>query len=716
MQRFILVDHSITGLAGHHYEYAVHVLRAAEQAGYDPVLVTNRRFREKDLPWQVLPLFEFGFWPEPLSSRFWKFAFRAAAALNKRWTAARIRLRYSELGLAWASRDEWGRYLQRRAGEGAPLTMRAAAVSAIALFQAGRLLLAAMVLPPVLLIAVVVWSAYAVARFCFRVAMCVARGERPVIRQPVRAFLWGLIAAARDRFHISSLVRSRLAEVRARARSGKPAQARQRVAFGRDAGRMLRLLNTKPSDLIFFPTLSEDDLWGLAEQADSSRDTAGSFHFLFRRNLYTGTRSEYRAQDRFLENSRAAFERLQRSVLSGRAYFYTDTDELTEQYDRLGIVPFRTLPVPHTYDLGDRIAHDGPLRLTYLGDARTEKGFPLLPGIAAKLQRDYLATEKARFVLQCNYNIPGGEPKAVIALNELETMPPRYIEFHREPLTSEEYRRLLLSSDLNLLCYDPANYYARSSGILVESLAAGIPVIVPSGCWLSRQFLGRYMEYADELAGSMEVLGSRSAKEVRWCGEGRLRVAPEKERLFKLPHDAEISAALDVPAGTSHMLIRGQFGRNNQSAAVSVREIGWDEEPAREARRFCIEGAGLAKRAALCTELPADIAKIAIGLRAIGSSLTWFDTLEIVFLRAPSGRRFPAGAVGLIYHSSAEIPALIKDMIDHYAHYRRTAAEFSGKWRAYHNSDRLLRDLEVTAGLTIPAVQPVRIYAKSVAI
>src|SRR3954469_15482357 len=99
MQRFILVDHSITGLAGHHYEYSMHVLRAVEQAGYEPVLVTNRKFRETGVPWRVLPLYEFGFWPEFVPSS-WRFVRRLVSGLVSRSFSLRFRIRYSELGLA----------------------------------------------------------------------------------------------------------------------------------------------------------------------------------------------------------------------------------------------------------------------------------------------------------------------------------------------------------------------------------------------------------------------------------------------------------------------------------------------------------------------------------------------------------------------------------------------------------------------------------------
>ena len=74
---------------------------------------------------------------------------------------------------------------------------------------------------------------------------------------------------------------------------------------------------------------------------------------------------------------------------------------------------------------------------------------------------------------------------------------------------------------------------------------------------------------------------------------------------------------------------------------------------------------------------------------------------------------FPTGAVGLIYGSSDEIPALVRELINH-RHYSRTAAEFSNSWREYHNSRRLLREMEAVAGAfrndaaRFPAAKPAK--------
>src|SRR5260221_14535626 len=62
MTNFILIDHSLHSPGGHHFEYALQVLRAAERAGFEVWLAANRKLRDSDkLPvhWKVRPVYQF---------------------------------------------------------------------------------------------------------------------------------------------------------------------------------------------------------------------------------------------------------------------------------------------------------------------------------------------------------------------------------------------------------------------------------------------------------------------------------------------------------------------------------------------------------------------------------------------------------------------------------------------------------------------------------
>ena len=47
MSKFVLIDHSLKQIGGHHYEYAIHILTAAHEAGYEPVLAVYRHIARR---------------------------------------------------------------------------------------------------------------------------------------------------------------------------------------------------------------------------------------------------------------------------------------------------------------------------------------------------------------------------------------------------------------------------------------------------------------------------------------------------------------------------------------------------------------------------------------------------------------------------------------------------------------------------------------------
>ena len=60
MARFVVLDHSLIGMGGHHFEQAVQILQAADRLGLEPVLAANMRFTQRHLlppHWQVLTVF-----------------------------------------------------------------------------------------------------------------------------------------------------------------------------------------------------------------------------------------------------------------------------------------------------------------------------------------------------------------------------------------------------------------------------------------------------------------------------------------------------------------------------------------------------------------------------------------------------------------------------------------------------------------------------------
>jgi hypothetical protein len=392
---------------------------------------------------------------------------------------------------------------------------------------------------------------------------------------------------------------------------GRFQERRQAAAFERDTGLLIEQLRLCRNDLLFFPTISARDTYGLAKSLSQQPEASlPSTHLLFRRNIYAGARQSYDPAAAPVRAMRRNLEAARKCPGSAKFKFYTDTDELTYQHNSLRSFPFITLPIPHTHPVNERRAESGPIRITYLGDARREKGFHLLPQLVATLTEDHLTPREARFVVQCNYNVPGGEPAAAIARGELETCSEPAVTLLKEPLTSDEYKHLLLSAGINLLLYDPGNYYARSSGILIESLAAGIPVVVPANTWLSRQFLAPFYRHLEGLAQTQRVLSSFGPETVIWHAQQM----PGKSR------QARHWCSLRPPQGATHLLLRAEFSEIETEADLRLGHSIGAEASYMKWTSVLLEADGRGRCACLLRLPEADRLELSIQCEAAGNS------------------------------------------------------------------------------------------------
>jgi hypothetical protein len=693
--KFVLTDHSICNLAGHHYEYAIHVLRAAERAGFEPVLVTNRKFKETGgVPCPVVPLYQFGFWPEPGAMGLLARCLLAWRHVKQAWFGFRCRLRFSTFGLAWLGRTRWKLHVKRRPAAAGEVPGYLTALALVVLFKFLRTLCLVLLLP-FWLVAFAFSCGMAVARFAARFVAA----HMPPGRQ--RQYLGLLIQDARTYLEFAGIL-WRFAKP-TRSSIGRllklMQESRQARAFERDTRALFRRLSLADGDVLFYPTISARDTYGLAKSMPTA-SAAGlpSVHLLFRRNIYTGRRQGYHAQRESVAEMRRILAATTRLPASAKFSFYTDTDELSHQHNTLGGFPFHTVPIPHTYAALDRPASTGPIRITYLGDARREKGFHLLPQLVATLAGAGVQPDLVRYIVQCNYNVPGGEPAAAIARGELEMWPADLVELYKEPLTSEEYKGLLLSAGINLLLYDPENYYARSSGILVESLAAGIPVIAPANTWLSRQFLAPFNRHLEGLAQSQTILASFTRDAVAW------------QRRYS---SGDITGTHDwcwlrIPAGTTHLLLRGEFGSLSTETGLCIGRADSPSALLSNAKSIVLEADN--RRCCAWLVRVGEARPVRISVPCVeGEGGFPFRSFRCDCLYIPEERSTPTGAVGQIYQCEDDIPRLVCEMIDHYSHYRRTAFEYAAEIRGYHNPDRLVAALLQTAG-----IEPKKLAASAV--
>jgi len=169
----------------------------------------------------------------------------------------------------------------------------------------------------------------------------------------------------------------------------------------------------------------------------------------------------------------------------------TDSNELANEFRQFSELPVSVLPIPHTINEqagtqpADVPCKNGCVRVVYMGDAREEKGFELLPGVVRACAGSQLK-DKAEFVFQSFISSPYHLPMQR-SIDELEALGHLKVRLIKGALSEESYQHLLASADLVLLPYDNLTYKSRTSGPFMEALCAGKPVVIPQDSWMSTQ-------------------------------------------------------------------------------------------------------------------------------------------------------------------------------------------------------------------------------------
>jgi glycosyltransferase involved in cell wall biosynthesis len=178
-----------------------------------------------------------------------------------------------------------------------------------------------------------------------------------------------------------------------------------------------------------------------------------------------------------------------RRRLGARFLLCTDSDALTRDYAQFHPGPVLTLPIPLDPRLFDGEAvsprpSGRRLRVGYVGDSRSAKGFPLLPETVERL----LARPgfDAELVVQCAR--PPGVPDTsnpAVALQALAAGSPSRVTLVEGALSSADYVSLLRSLDVVWVPAMHPHFIEGTSNVFTEAVGLGLPVVVTAGTWMA---------------------------------------------------------------------------------------------------------------------------------------------------------------------------------------------------------------------------------------
>jgi hypothetical protein len=567
MRKFVLIDHSLKNIGGHHFSYAREFVGAARRAGFEPVLATHRRFREAGAIAEactVLPLFHHE--------------------------------SYS------------------------PLTFD--------------------------------MQAY-----------------RPGVQRAARS--QGVAAAWR------TYRRTRLAR-----------------AFASDCRTLFDRVRLTAGDRVFLATASEIDLAGLGAFLRSARTEPGvDWHVQFHFGIFQGRDPDYGAQAEAEQAVREIFEAALAGLVGLRLHCYCTTEALSAQYRRLGVAPIQTLPYPVNSDIRNATpapASAEPIRIACLGHSRREKGLGALAGIIGALWNPYLRDNRAQLLVQTHRRRARRALSARIAAQGAHGASPPLL-FAPFPLDLAGYAELVRSAGIGLLLYDGARYYARCSGVLLELLCAGVPVVVPAGCWLAEQIAEANQSYLDTLArGARRLVAAADAPATLQFGlEPALLERALTEECTQLLVRFRITAG--AGAGRYYRLELLQL--DGAGAPLPSDPLG-------------VMIVGARALGATCVAFALDPRARSLRLRAANAWHEELTTVGEIECLAHVGQRHPLAAVGLAVHEPAQAAAALAQILQHYGHYRRSAAALASRCAAYHNADRLVAQLTGAAALEAEYLRP----------
>jgi len=225
-------------------------------------------------------------------------------------------------------------------------------------------------------------------------------------------------------------------------------------------------------DLVLLHTVSVANLYSLP--SGLPRDAVGTLAVVLRR-----TPDEMEIADGAPVPIAQVLDALA-SHFGERLRLYADTEPLSLAYRSLVRHPVRTVPIPVVIPrITSAAPASSPPHLVFAGGARIEKGYDLLPPLVAALRG------RARFTIQSGPMDRGADPVVQQAHRRLLAMAGEDVVLLTKELAPPDYLALLADADLLLLPYDARAYGPRSSGILAEARAMGIPAIVPAGTWMA---------------------------------------------------------------------------------------------------------------------------------------------------------------------------------------------------------------------------------------
>lgn len=155
-------------------------------------------------------------------------------------------------------------------------------------------------------------------------------------------------------------------------------------------------------------------------------------------------------------------------------FFFCDNPELTRKLNKNYKLKFKTLIPQFNFKIKQK-----KNVISFLGNAREEKGFALIPEIINNINLKHPElTKNIFFNIQCTPQIIGYNSKIINVLKELENFTgKKNINLIKKNLSEEEYENIIEESKIIICPYSNKLYRFRGSYIFFEAISADAIVV-----------------------------------------------------------------------------------------------------------------------------------------------------------------------------------------------------------------------------------------------
>jgi hypothetical protein len=272
-------------------------------------------------------------------------------------------------------------------------------------------------------------------------------------------------------------------------------------------------------------------------------------------------------------------------------------------------------------------------------------------------------------------------PDDVLGAARIEKVP--------HPLPAADYRRLIQTADVGILWYDRESYRERCAGVLGEFLAAGKPVIVSAGNWLSDQLEESANTYARDVRRQFSNLRAIRSDELQWSRNnvplsGGIWSFDQERNPFQVAWDLHSSSVggLAVEFEWHYPCTNGTHSRWRMSV---------DGVPQPLSR---VVGCPYPQRvSSLFFPVPAGARRLELGIcnPFDGHSLA-IKNVKLWELPEPA-RDYPRTQVGWAVAEPAEFGEAVRELFQHWEHYQTSARQAAVRWGQRHHPDMALKDV-----------------------